>query len=182
MLFNVVIVAWIASEVILGVLRHAGARGERRDRGSLALLWIALTAGAIAGSALRGVAATRIAGTWTVWTGLALIIIGIIIRWTAILTLRRYFTIDVAIQEGHELIDRGIYSAVRHPSYSGALVSFIGLGLAFGNWLSVAVLAILGFAALGYRIRVEEEALVDHFGDRYRRYAQRTKRLIPGVY
>ena len=182
MLFNLVIVAWVASEMILGVMRHTGARGTRRDRGSLALLWIALAAASMVSSHLRRVEVTRIPGAWPYWAGLALVVAGIIIRWTAILTLRRYFTIAVTIQEGHELIDHGIYSAVRHPAYSGAIVSVIGLGLAFGNWLSLAVLTIVGVAALSYRIAVEERALVDHFGDRYRDYARRTKRLIPGVY
>ena len=45
---------------------------------------------------------------------------------------------------------------------------FLGLGLAFRNWLSLAVLMIAGLAALAYRIRVEERALVDHFGEHYR--------------
>jgi protein-S-isoprenylcysteine O-methyltransferase Ste14 len=182
MLFAAVVVAWVASEVILGVMRHAGARGERRDRGSLALLWVALSAGSMAAVFLRRTGVGRIDGGWAYWTGLALIVIGIVIRWTAILTLRRYFTIDVVIQEGHELIDRGIYSVVRHPSYSGAIVSFIGLGMALRNWLSVAALTVIGFAALSYRIGVEERALIEHFGDRYRDYARRTKRLIPGIY
>ena len=182
MLFTAVIAVWIASEVGLGLLRHAGARGARRDRGSLAVLWIALTAGAIAGSFLRRVEVTHIDGSWAYWIGLVLVVAGIAIRWTAILTLRRYFTVDVMIQEGHELIDRGIYSVVRHPSYSGAIVSFAGLGLAMGNWLSLGTLMIIGIAALSYRIRVEERALVEHFGERYRDYARRTKRLIPGIY
>ena len=182
MLFTAVVVGWVASEIILGVMRHAGARGARSDRGSLAVLWVALFAGSVAGAQLQRVSATRIHGAWAYWSGVALVVIGIAIRWTAILTLRRYFTIEVMIQEGHELIDRGIYAAVRHPSYSGALVSFLGLGLAFRNWLSLTVLMTAGLAALSYRIRVEERALVGHFGERYRDYARRTKRLIPGVY
>jgi protein-S-isoprenylcysteine O-methyltransferase Ste14 len=182
MLFAIVVVAWVGSEIVLGVMRHAGASGDRRDRGSLAVVWVALFVGCIGGGYLQPVAAMRIHGAWAYWTGLALIVIGIVIRWTAILTLRRYFTIDVAIQEGHELIDRGIYTVVRHPSYSGALVSLLGLGLAFRNWLSLAVVMIAGLASLLYRIHVEERALIDHFGERYRDYARRTRRLIPGVY
>jgi protein-S-isoprenylcysteine O-methyltransferase Ste14 len=179
MLFIVVVAIWVGSEVVLGVLRHGGAR---RDRGSLFILLIGLAGAGMLGAYLRRVDATRIRGAWPLWTGLALIVIGIVIRWTAILTLRRYFTVDVAIQRDHQLIDRGIYSVVRHPAYSGSLVSFAGLGIALGNWLSLAALMIIGIAALSYRIAVEERALIDHFGDRYRDYARRTKRLIPGVY
>src|SRR5207249_1027008 len=104
---------------------------------------------------------------------------GIAIRATAILTLQRFFTVRVMIQEGHQLVEHGVYSMVRHPSYSGALVSFVGLGLAFGNWLSLIVIAGAALAAFSYRIHVEEQALLAHFGDRYRQYAAHTRRLIP---
>jgi protein-S-isoprenylcysteine O-methyltransferase Ste14 len=116
------------------------------------------------------------------WVGIALILIGIVIRAAAILTLRRYFTVQVTIQDSHELIDRGLYRFIRHPSYTGALISFIGLGFAFGSWLSLAIIAVAALIGFGYRIRVEEQALIGHFGDRYRDYASRTKRLVPGIY
>ena len=109
-------------------------------------------------------------------------LIGADAREIAILTLRRQFTVDVSIQEDHELIDRGVYAVIRHPAYTGAIISFAGLGLVFDNWLSFAAVLIIAVAALSYRIAVEERALVEHFGDRYRAYARRTKRLIPGIY
>jgi protein-S-isoprenylcysteine O-methyltransferase Ste14 len=116
------------------------------------------------------------------WVGLALIVIGIIIRAIAIATLWRYFTVDVSIREGHELVDRGLYSVIRHPAYTGSLLSFLGLGFAFRNWLSVAIIAAMTIAGFSYRIYVEESALIEHFGDRYRDYMRRSKRLIPGIY
>ena len=173
---------WVVSEFVLLVARHAGARASRRDRGSLILLVAGLTAAGYGASAARRLDATRIHGTWYVWAGIALILLGIAVRWMGILTLRRYFTVTVAIQQGHELVDHGIYSVIRHPAYAGSLISITGLGFEFRNWSSVAILVIVTLAVGAYRVAVEERALIEHFGDRYRDYARRTKRLIPGVY
>lgn len=175
---------WIASELVLIlILRSARRTASSRDEGSLGMLWGTITLVIVAGSYLRGVSAARIAHRDAAfWTGIVLIVVGIGIRLTAILTLRRYFTVDVAIHADHELIDRGLYAFVRHPSYSGALLSFLGLGLAFGNWLSVAVIAAGTVAAFGRRIAIEERALTEQFGDRYRAYSARTRRLVPWVY
>jgi protein-S-isoprenylcysteine O-methyltransferase Ste14 len=180
----VVSTIWVASELAVMVMKRAANRdASRRDRGSLALLWITIAIATFGASAARGVRATRIVPSTPIfWIGLALIVIGVIIRWIAILKLRRYFTVDVAIHADHQLIDRGIYSIVRHPAYSGSILSFIGLGLAFANWLSIAIIAIATIGAFSYRIAVEERALIERFGDRYRDYARRTKRIVPGVY
>jgi protein-S-isoprenylcysteine O-methyltransferase Ste14 len=146
-------------------------------------LWVLLIAAIFTAAQFQRLPAGRMPHRDTLfWLGIALIVAGMIIRATAILTLRRFFTVRVTIQESHELIDRGLYKIIRHPSYTGALVSFVGLGFAFGNWLSLALVLAGAFIGLGYRIRVEEAALTDHFGERYRAYSARTKRLIPGIY
>jgi len=64
------------------------------------------------------------------WAGLALLILGIIIRWTAIRDLGRYFTGTVRIRDNHRLIRTGIYEHLRHPAYTGALLAHLGLGMA----------------------------------------------------
>jgi len=116
------------------------------------------------------------------WGGLALIVVGFAIRLIAIFTLRRYFTVDVAIAKDHKVIDRGLYGVIRHPSYSGSLLSFLGLGIAFMNWLSLAIMIIGPAIGIGYRIAVEERTLIGALGEDYRIYAVRTKRLVPGVF
>jgi protein-S-isoprenylcysteine O-methyltransferase Ste14 len=184
MLLALVSAVWVASEVTVGIItRRSGADASRHDHGSLMFLWMLLGATIFAAAQLRFLKIGRMPERNTLfWAGLALILIGVLIRATAILTLRRFFTVSVVIQDSHELIDRGIYRIVRHPSYTGSLVSFVGLGFAFGNWLSLGLILIAALIGFAYRIRVEETALTDHFGDRYRAYAARTKRLIPGIY
>jgi protein-S-isoprenylcysteine O-methyltransferase len=79
-------------------------------------------------------------------------------------------------------VQEGLYRWVRHPSYLGALIAFLGFALALGNWWSVAVFALVTPAAYLFRIREEDAALAAALGEPYRDYCRRTKRLIPGVY
>jgi len=109
-------------------------------------------------------------------------LLGLLIRWTAILTLRKYFTVDVSILPGHQIVKKGLYKYIRHPAYAGSLVSFLGLGLAFSNWLSSIVIVVPILTAFIYRIQVEEQALIQAFGDEYLDYSNTTKRLIPKIY
>jgi protein-S-isoprenylcysteine O-methyltransferase Ste14 len=93
-----------------------------------------------------------------------------------------FFTVNVAIAADHQLVDTGPYRFVRHPSYTGALLAFVGFAMVLRNWASVLVISLpIAFAFL-YRISVEELALVQALGERYRAYIKRTKRLLPFVY
>jgi protein-S-isoprenylcysteine O-methyltransferase Ste14 len=71
---------------------------------------------------------------------------------------------------------------LRHPSYAGLLLAFLGFGLATADWVSLAAVWLPVLAAVLYRIRVEERLLVESFGDEYRDYARATKRLVPGLF
>lgn len=113
--------------------------------------------------------------------GLAMVFSGIIIRFIAIGTLGKNFSGLLRIREGHTLVTTGIYRWVRHPAYLGAILLFVGI--------PVAVSSVLGFLAmlllvvyLLFRIRLEEKMLTSRFGDEYREYVKRSKRLIPFVY
>ncbi len=107
---------------------------------------------------------------------------GVALRWYCAAILGKYFTFDVAIQGGHTLVEAGPYRYIRHPSYTGALLTLFGFGLALGNWAAlVAPMACLGFAYT-YRIPVEENALASALGESYKQYVKRTWRLVPFVF
>jgi len=174
------------SEFGLAMRRRAsGGNAQLADKGSLRLLWITIAASvafayflyyAVPDAGFATAAPTsRIVGTVIYVCGLAL-------RWYAIIYLGRFFTVDVAIAADHQLIDSGPYRYVRHPSYTGALLAFLGIGLTLANWASLAVMSVPIFAAFARRMRVEEAALLQGLGAQYRLYMDRTKRLIPGVY
>lgn len=181
---QVVIWAWVLSEVALVLFARWNRRGALpRDRGSRTLLWLAIGAGIAAGTAAQSVSAARIRlpEPWLDGISLSLLVGGLIIRWTAILTLGRFFSTSVAIHQDHRLIHTGLFRWVRHPSYSGLVLLFLGMALSFNNWLSFAVIVIPFLAALLYRIRVEESALVEVLGQDYVEYCRSTKRLLPGI-
>jgi protein-S-isoprenylcysteine O-methyltransferase Ste14 len=96
--------------------------------------------------------------------------------------LGRAFRTTVEVEAGQQVVDRGPYRWVRHPSYTGMLVIGVGLGLAYGNWLSLAVLVLLPLATMLRRIFVEEAALVRVLGQPYLAYRCKTKRLVPGLW
>ncbi len=175
---------YLLSEVALRFSRRSGGGTQRADGGSLAVLWITITVGIISGIYVTHLAPgfrfplspVAAGGTVAVFAG------GLALRWWAILSLRKFFTVDVAIAADHRLIVRGPYRLMRHPSYTGMVLAFAALAATFQNWLSFP--GVLGpiLLALAYRIRVEEAALRAAFGEDYARYAQTTRRLLPGVY
>jgi len=116
------------------------------------------------------------------WLSCLFIFFGITIRLLAVATLKKQFTTTVAIVEKHEIVDIGIYSKLRHPAYLGHLMSLLGMGLASMSGLSLLTCVVLTLPAVLYRIHVEEEALLSHFGRAYGEYASQTKRLLPGVW
>jgi len=173
------------SEVLLALRRRASrADSGRHDRGSLVALWVVITLAVTASILLQGVAWARLPWRAGLLDPIALVLLlgGLALRWTAILTLGRHFTVNVAIARDHRLVRSGPYRLVRHPSYTGLLVAFLGMGLAFHSWLSLAVLLLPVSAALAHRIAVEERALREAFGAEYDEWAARTWRLVPWIH
>jgi Zn-dependent M28 family amino/carboxypeptidase len=98
------------------------------------------------------------------YTGLALIVTGMVIRFLAIRALGKFFTVDLTFQKEQSLIKEGLYKHIRHPAYAGSLLSFLGLGLALNNWLSTLIVFIPVFLSMLYRIRLEEKMLLEKTG------------------
>jgi protein-S-isoprenylcysteine O-methyltransferase Ste14 len=115
-------------------------------------------------------------------TGIIIIYIGIVIRFIAIKQLGRFFTVDVTIRENHQLMQRGFYSVLRYPSYSGALLSFLGFGFSLNNWLGLPIAFIPVLFMFIHRINTEENVLTEQFGEQYTTYINKTKRIILFVY
>jgi protein-S-isoprenylcysteine O-methyltransferase len=172
------------SELYLALTRRSGTQAISRDGRSLMLLWAIIIV-----SLWLGIQMVWLFPNATVryprgfyLLGFLLFLGGLILRWYSIGYLGRYFTVDVSISAQHKLIDSGPYRYVRHPTYAGALLAFLGLGFCFENWLSILFMTVPIIAAFLWRIRIEERALADALGKDYRAYTQRTKRLIPFVY
>lgn len=112
-------------------------------------------------------------------SGLVLMIGGLGLRIYAIRVLDRYFTAQVVIQEDHKLITHGPYKVLRHPSYTGAYLCYLGSALWLGVWPGVLAAALLMGYAYYKRVTVEEQALQERFGNAYDAYRGNTWRMIP---
>jgi protein-S-isoprenylcysteine O-methyltransferase Ste14 len=158
--------------------------GEKEDRGNR---WVLGAFSVIALLMAYFSAYTDRIGFWTIdgattrWVGVVVCLAGGILRIWPVYVLRDRFSGLVAIQPGHTLETRGIYSVIRNPSYLGLLTTSLGWVLAFRSGVGVILTASL-LVPLVARIRAEERLLREHFGAEYEAYCARTWRLVPGIY
>ncbi len=177
---------WRVIEAALDIRSYGRLRAgvQRQDNGSRLLLACLIVLGAGLGTVIAfQVSATAIPFGRIVffWLGILLMYAGIVLRLYAVRVLGAYFTTSLATAPGQPVIETGPYRLIRHPSYTGILLTLLGFGLCLANWLGLLVLmagALLGF---WYRIRVEERVLQKQLGQPYHDYMRRTKRLIPFV-
>mmetsp|Transcript_51605 Transcript_51605/g.63133 ORF Transcript_51605/g.63133 Transcript_51605/m.63133 type:complete len:210 (+) Transcript_51605:41-670(+) len=114
--------------------------------------------------------------------GYGLVLFGIPFRIYSKYILGKHFTYVVSIQKDHTLIDYGPYKIVRHPGYTGSILSYFGNAI----WLQNPIWYVTSFfasKALLKRIENEEEMLQNKFGDKYIEYKKNVKyKLIPFIY
>jgi len=181
-LFDFAIFVWIASEIfgaaLVPRLRRHGATRVRRDRGSRVLI-TATVFFSIVIAFYFGYGSIGALPEWIFSIGIFLMFLGVLVRQYAIAILGRFSSLTVQIAEDHMVVEKGAYRLIRHPSYTGILITFIGLGLAVQSWGAVLVLLLFFGISFGYRMRVEERTLLSGLGRDYASYMKRTKRLIP---
>jgi protein-S-isoprenylcysteine O-methyltransferase Ste14 len=182
--FSVVSGIFLLLELRVRLRSRLNRHGSPADRNSLVVVYTTVTAGLLGGFALaRWRAAAIPDARWPMFVvGLVLMGAGIAIRQWAVALLGEFFTTDVRVHPGQTVVDEGPYRWVCHPSYTGMLMAFAGIGLALGNWAAVAVLVAVPAIGLVIRIRIEERALLVGLGEPYRRFAAGRSRLIPGLW
>jgi protein-S-isoprenylcysteine O-methyltransferase Ste14 len=183
---------FLASEILLTLTRRSRSKtGTKQDKSTLGMIWVVIGLSIAAGIFVSRSAFLWASGVWmfelpsgngVAAAALALFAGGLILRWWAIVTLGRFFTVDVVVERDHEVVERGPFRWVRHPSYTGVLLAFVGWAMTLRNWVAMAVVLVPIFIAFVRRMKVEEEALSRALGEEYTDYMKRTKRLVPGVY
>ncbi len=182
--FWVLYLAAFVPEFVL-VRRIGRQRPGRQDRGSTQVIMVGNTMGVtLAFVCAFAVARATIAADRVslFWAGTALIVAGALFRQHCFRALGASFKPIVDVRRDQQVVQRGAYRFVRHPSYAAGIVLFAGVGLALTNWVSILVILVMLAVVYGYRIRVEEAALLSTLGDSYRDYMRRTKRLVPFVW
>ena len=176
---------WIAIELAIWSRDRAAVKGRRDDKFSMLAIGVSMgVANTLAFNAPRNWPAAQIAASPYLLTavGIALIWAGIAFRLWAVRTLGRFFRVTVMVQDDHRLVDTGPYRTLRNPSYTGAMVTIAGVGLAIGNWVSLAAMVLIPLLGFGWRIRVEEASLAARFGADYEAYRSRRWALIPPIW
>jgi protein-S-isoprenylcysteine O-methyltransferase Ste14 len=175
---------WIVPEAVRSRFRRPGPQVKANDRLSGAVLMLCIWSGVffawVAGFRFRQFAIPWDRGILFP-AGIVLMLAGVAFRWYAIRVLGRFFTVVVAVSPGQTVVEAGPYRWLRHPSYSGAILTLFGFGLVFAHWLSLLFIMAFAVIGYGYRIAVEERVLLAALGEPYRLYMRRTKRIIPFV-
>ena len=166
------------------IARTRSSPGAKADRGSMQLIMLAGWFGMMGAFVVAAIPAFVIERAQKIvfGVGLAMMVAGSLLRRHCFRMLGQHFTGDVRATEDQPVIEKGAYRWVRHPSYTGGMLMYLGTGVALTNWLSIAIIAVSTAAAYVYRVRVEEQALQNALGSRYQEYMARTKRFIPFVF
>lgn len=190
-LLSVTGTGWLVLELVLLIRDRARDKGSTAaDRGTRGLVFGLVVVAIVAADVLPSVIGKHSPlwipgaepGGWQVVPGLVVAWVGLAVRVWAIVVLGRSFRTTVEVDTEQDVVSRGPYRWVRHPSYTGLLLIAAGLGWAEGTWPGLAICLVLPTVALLRRIQVEEAALTRVIGEPYRAYQHRTKRLVPGLW
>jgi protein-S-isoprenylcysteine O-methyltransferase Ste14 len=115
------------------------------------------------------------------YLGLALCAAGSAVAFVALHALGKQYSGYVTLQDEHQLVQSGIYAAIRHPIYLRGLMLALGWPLVFRSWLALPLPLVVA-VFVGLRMRQEERLLAEQFGAEFDAYQRRTWRLIPHVF
>lgn len=182
MIAVVALVLWLLSEQLLQLCGLHQPKSPQREKSSM--LWLGLSYyGAVIFPFFDATVFhwTRLGPSLSTarYLGVPLLLAGICIRVVSRWRLGKQFSGHVQTTENHRLITSGVYAWVRHPAYSGYICLLIGFPICFGSLAGIACAIFVAVPAVLYRMRIEEVALTQWFGEEYREYMNRTHRLIP---
>jgi protein-S-isoprenylcysteine O-methyltransferase Ste14 len=185
-------VAYIAGVVIMVVIRKerfwesssAGIR-THEEHGDLSFWFISL--GLMATFFLSPLvylfhSAILSRNTWISFTGVGLVTAGAVLLIWARRSLKRNYSGHISVTSGQTLVQSGPYRIIRHPAYAGYLLMALGISLGYSSLAGLASLMVILLPGLVYRINIEEKLLIQRFGDAYRQYMRRTRRMLPGIW
>jgi protein-S-isoprenylcysteine O-methyltransferase Ste14 len=145
------------------------------------VLWLTLSTSLISALLIKSFALLPIPIPYIPRQLLAMVVVlgGLGLRYYAVNTLGRFFTTQVSIQSQHRLITDGPYRCIRHPAYTGLLITFAGAGVAMGDFLALLIVTGPVFLALNARVTIEEKVMQKKFGENYKIYQEKTKKFLP---
>ena len=168
-----------------GILRRARRTQGESDSKSLQVIVAGQSIAFFGSFALAWIPSLQFAPAHraiALYIGVALIVAGSLLRRHCWRMLGASFTGDVRAHQDQQVVGRGAYRFLRHPSYTAGIVVNAGVGIALGSWIGAVLLSVASAVVYMYRISVEERTLVAVIGEPYREFMKTRKRLIPFVY
>jgi protein-S-isoprenylcysteine O-methyltransferase Ste14 len=177
------LLAFFLPEAFIRKSRNAKNSGKTKDdKKSTFLVAMALSSVLILSEILNLLRLGRFRNAWISIAGLALMVTGLVIRSWSMLTLQKFYTRTLHVQEQQQLIKKGPYKHIRHPGYLGTILTWEAAGLAMQNFMVLIVAVVLISSAYIYRIQQEEKMLLRKFGDDFLSYKKHSWRLIPFIW
>lgn len=188
-LFNFALLMLSVSEIFIFVYTYRKKDGKEisRDRGTKWLLYlnfivcILISFYNVSKKAFNFIRMMKLPG-FCIELGICLMLLGIVIRVSAVLTLRKAFTLNVQVTSRQRLITSSLYRKIRHPAYTGSILSLLGIALALRNLISVGIVLVCCLVCYQIRIAVEEVALEIRFKEEYILYKHNTYKLFPYIF
>ncbi len=183
------VVGWIVTQIALtarfSTLRKAGTQ-QPQNRDLLSILFFVVQSASVVaafwGSVRLEDNPLGAAGQMEIAIVGALVLAGLGVFLSALVTLGRNFSAVAQVQSDGDLVTRGPYAIVRNPIYLGYFLLLLATPLAFGHLQNLLIAVPLYLLGAVPRILIEERVLRAHFGAAYDAYAARVSRLIPFVW
>lgn len=116
------------------------------------------------------------------WAGTALMTASLWLFYRSHADLGTNWSVTLEIRENHRMVTSGAYRQIRHPMYASIFLYAVAQTLLVPNWIAGPACLVTFTVLFILRVGREEQMMLEKFGDEYRAYAQRTKRLVPHVW
>lgn len=177
---------WLAFEVLFNLLQYgnrAGAKlliNRRLQYWLSGLSWVGFVC--VFGDAIRpGFSILAYSGL-RIGLGCGFILLCLLYRWYAIQVLGRFYTATISIFPDHKIVEAGPYKLFRHPQHFAESFAFVALACCFQNYFCQLLTVLFPLVSAVFKVKLEEKALLEHFGEKYLNYQRRTYRIIPYIY
>jgi protein-S-isoprenylcysteine O-methyltransferase Ste14 len=118
--------------------------------------------------------------SWARWLGAVITLLGMALEFTTQIYLGRNYSTTLHISEEQSLVTGGPYRHIRHPMYTALITIGIGMGILSTSWYFLLPFVATGIV-IAFRVRREEEAMIEKFGNEYIQYAKTTGRFFPRI-
>lgn len=118
---------------------------------------------------------------WRIALSVIFLMLAILLSWTSTRALGKHLRFDAALSLDHELVQSGIYRFLRHPIYASMLCLLLGTGFMITPMMLFLPAILIFLIGTEIRVRVEDNLLSSHFGDRFRQYQQGVSAYVPFV-